>query len=206
MAEVLELATLRCAPLAQGDLSARLRDHLAGHPAGRFLGLWRTEFGTMGELVLLRAFDCAEAQQDERLRQLQGPDPFGAGDLLTGLRLDRYRAFPFLPPVVAPRHRGGIYEIRSYRLRPAGLAPTLAAWQAALDPARSYVRHLVTAMQALDGPPQITHIWGFHSLEHRARLRARHYAVGSWPPAGAPAQIAQAQSAILLAEPGSPLC
>jgi len=28
-------------------------------------------------------------------------------------------------------------------------------------------------MYALDGPPRITHIWGFSSLEERAALRAR---------------------------------
>jgi hypothetical protein len=36
-------------------------------------------------------------------------------------------------------------------------------------------------MYALDGPPRITHIWGFESLEQRAALRAKFYAAGLWP-------------------------
>ena len=36
----------------------------------------------------------------------------------------------------------------------------------------------VETAQALDGPPRITHIWGFSSLEERGRLRARYYAEG----------------------------
>jgi len=59
--------------------------------------------------------------------------------------------------------------------------------------------------QALDGPPRITHIWGFSSLEERGRLRARYYAEGLWPPKDAPAQIASAKTMISLPEPYSPL-
>jgi hypothetical protein len=59
-------------------------------------------------------------------------------------------------------------------------------------------------MYALDGPPRITHIWGFADLEQRAALRARSYAAGIWPPPGGPAQIAEATSTIGLPERYSP--
>jgi hypothetical protein len=60
-------------------------------------------------------------------------------------------------------------------------------------------------MYALDGPPRITHVWGFSSLEERAALRAKSYAAGIWPPKGGPENIHEATSAIALPEAYSPL-
>jgi hypothetical protein len=60
-------------------------------------------------------------------------------------------------------------------------------------------------MYALDGAPRITHIWGFHSLEERAALRAKFYAAGLWPPQGGPQQILEATSTIAIPEDDSPL-
>ena len=100
---------------------------------------------------------------------------------------------------------GGIYEFRTYHLKPGGLPPTLAGWEKAIKPAREYTSHLVINMYALDGPPRITHIWGFESLEQRAALRAKFYAAGLWPPSGGPKQIVEATSTIALSEDSSPL-
>ncbi|MCJ2144695.1 NIPSNAP family protein [Methylobacterium sp. E-066] len=83
--------------------------------------------------------------------------PFHAGDHITALTMDSDAPFLFLPPVRIGS-RDGMYEIRTYRLRPGGLAPTLAAWEAAIAPARAYTAHLVTNLYALDGAPRITHI------------------------------------------------
>jgi len=91
------------------------------------------------------------------------------------------------------------------RLKPGGLPPTLAGWEKAIQPAREYTSHLIINMYALDGPPRITHIWGFQSLEERAMLRAKFYAAGLWPPQGGPEQILEATSTIALSEDNSPL-
>ncbi|MCW6506929.1 NIPSNAP family protein [Lichenifustis flavocetrariae] len=101
--------------------------------------------------------------------------------------------------------RGGIYEVRTYRVKPGGLAPILSAWEAAIAPARDYTDHLVTNMYALDGAPRITHIWSFESLEERARLRADAYGAGVWPPKGGPDQILDATAANALPQGSSPL-
>ncbi|MCJ2092626.1 NIPSNAP family protein [Methylobacterium sp. J-072] len=82
---------------------------------------------------------------------------FHAGDHIMALTMDSDAPFPFLSPVRIGSHHG-VYEIRTYRLRPGGLAPTLAAWEAAIAPARAYTAHLVTNLYALDGAPRITHI------------------------------------------------
>lgn len=199
-----ELATLSCPLLAVGPVCERARAWAAEAEAGTLLGCWRAEIGTLGQVLVLRGFDTPEAMTAERRRALMSAAPFHGGDLLTALTLDSYAPFPFLPPL-RTGSRGGIYEIRTYRLRPGGLAPTLAAWEAAIGPARTYTEHLVTNLYALDGAPRITHIWAFSSLEERARLRADAYASGLWPPKGGPDQILEASSSIALPDSGSPL-
>jgi hypothetical protein len=200
-----ELATLSCPLLAVGQAAdgvhAWLRD---GDAKGRLLGCWRTEFGALGRLIVLRGFETPDDLAAERRRALLSANPFNAGRLVTALEMDSYAPFPFLPPI-RTGDRGGVYEVRTYRLKPGGLPPTLDAWAAALEPARAYTAHLVVNMYALDGAPRITHIWGFTSLEERAQLRGRAYGTGVWPPKGGPEQIAEATSTIALPHRPSPL-
>ena len=200
-----ELATLSCPLLAVGRASEGVYDWVNDAEAkGELFGCWRTEIGTLGRLIVLRGFEAPEDMTAERHRALLSANPFNAGSVVTALEMDSYAPFPFLPPI-RTGDRGGVYEFRTYRLKPGGLSPTLAAWEAALAPAREYTKHLVTNMYALDGAPRITHIWAFTSLEERAELRSRAYGAGVWPPEGGPDQIAEATSTIALPQGPSSL-
>lgn len=200
-----ELATLSCPLLALGE-AAEGAHAWVGDPAakGKLFGCWRSELGTLGRLLILRGFETLENMAAERRRALLSTSPFNAGSVVTALGMDSYASFSFLPPIRIG-DRGGVYEFRTYRLKPGGLAPTLAGWEAAIEPAREYTDHLVTNMYALDGEPRITHIWGFSSLEQRAGLRSRAYGAGVWPPKGGPEQILEATSTIALPQGTSPL-
>jgi hypothetical protein len=50
---------------------------------GTLLGCWRTEFSTLGRLLILREFDTADALHRERRRALLNANPFNAGRLTT---------------------------------------------------------------------------------------------------------------------------
>lgn len=201
-----ELATLSCPPLEVAALSRCARDWIDDAAAeGQVLGMWRSDIGTIGQLLVLRGFEAESDLRRERRRALLSTNPFAANRVATSLSMETFAPFPFLPPV-RPRIYGGIFEFRTYHLKPGGLPATLAGWEKAIEPAHAYTAHLVTNMYALDGAPRITHIWGFSSLEERLRLRADHYAAKLWPPEGGPRQIAQANSMIAIAEEGSPLC
>lgn len=200
-----ELATLSCPLLSLGQASDSVRAWVGGGEArGRLFGFWRTELGTLGRLLVLRGFEEPEHLSAERRRALLSANPFNAGNVMSALEMHSYAPFPFLPPI-RTGDRGGVYEFRTYTLKPGGLPPTLAGWEAAIEPAREYTEHLVVAMYALDGAPRITHVWAFSSLEERAGLRSRAYAAGVWPPNGGPEQIAEATSTIALPQDASPL-
>ncbi len=205
MSNLYELATLSAPLLRVADLSERTCAYLTADEArGRLLGGWRTEIGSLGRPLVLRGFDNQEELSEERRRILLSANPFNAADTISGFRMESYQPFPFLPPVQLSG-RGGVFEIRTYLLQPGGLPPTLAGWEQAIEPARDYTNHLVINMYALDGPPRITHLWGFESLEQRASLRSAAYGTGVWPPKGGPENILEAESAIALPETWSPL-
>lgn len=198
-----DLTTFSFPPLEQPAYSSAAHQWvLAGE--GRLLGAWHSEIGELFQMKILRGFGTVDELERERQRALMSHHPFNINDLRSRLTMERYTRFPFLPDV-EPRAFGQFYEFRTYYLKPAGLLPTLAAWKEAIGPAHDYTQHLVINMYAFDGPPRVTHIWGFSSLEERAELRARHYAAGVWPPKGAPQQIATAVSTICLPEEYSPL-
>lgn len=155
-------------------------------------------------MLVLRGFDNASALAQERHRGLLSTNPFNAGRLVTALEMDTYMPFPFLPPIRSGA-RGPVYEFHTYKLKPGGLSPTLPGWEAAITPARDCTAHLVINMYALDGPPRITHIWGFDSLAQRASPRAAAYSAGVWPPKGGPENILEATSTMALPEGCSPL-
>lgn len=200
-----ELATLSCPLLAVGQAAEAAGAWVNDAEAkGQLLGCWRSELGALGRVLVLRGFETPEDMTAERRRALLSANPFNAGTVATSLEMDSYAPFPFLPPI-RTRDRGRAYEVRTYRLRPGGLPPTLAGWEAAITPARPYTDHLVVALYALDGPTRITHIWGFASLEERAELRTRAYGAGVWPPKGGPDQIIEATSTIAIPQGASPL-
>ena len=199
MRELYELTTLAFPLLSTSEVARAARTWVAmPEAAGSLLGCWRTEIGPLGRLLILRRFDDAGALQTERQRALSSANPFNAGGVITGLEMDSYSPFPFLPPARATHD--AVYEVRTYKLKPGGLPPTLAGWEAAIAPARDYTAHLRINMYALDGPPRITHIWGFDSLAQRASLRAAAYGAGIWPPKGGPENIQEATSTIVLPE------
>jgi NIPSNAP len=200
MRELYELTTLAFPLLSVSEVTKAARGWVSMPDAvGTLLGCWRTEIGPLGRMLILRRFDDAGALQRERHRALSSANPFNAGGVITALEMDSYMPFPFLPPARAGTH-DAVYEFRTYKLKPGGLPPTLAGWEAAIAPARDYTAHLMINMYALDGPPRITHVWGFDSLAQRASLRTAAYSAGIWPPKGGPENILEAISVIALPE------
>jgi NIPSNAP len=197
MSKFYELTTLACPLLSASEVAqAAQRWISAADATGTPLGIWRAEFGTLGRLLILRGFEDAGALQRERHRALLSANPFNAGGLITALEMDSYVPFSFLPPARPSVH--AVFEFRTYKLKPGGLPPTLAGWAAAIAPAKDYTAHLVINMYALDGPPRITHIWGFETLAQRASLRAAAYSAGIWPPKGGPENMIEATSTVAL--------
>ena len=200
-----EFVTLSVQTATAGKVVAAAERYLAAHAQRATLhGVWVAEIGTLNRVQIVRSFPSSDALAAERERMLVEGDLFGATDLLTGLALDTYAAFPFVAPLATGTH-GNVYEVREYHVRPAGLRPTLAAWEAAL-PARQKHSTILFAGYALEGAvPRIIHVCPYASVDQRTRIRGEAVAAGVWPPKGGPDWLTDMQSTIYVPAAWSPL-
>jgi hypothetical protein len=192
--------TLR--PGTQSKALAVLKDTLAN--SSGLLACWYSEVGALNQILIVRATNDPEAAIASRMDTLTSGNPFGVGEWMTGMSMDTYLAFDFLPPI-KPGKYGPYYEVRTYMFKADGLAPTVELWRKAV-PDRSTVSHLLIAMTSVTGTvTRFMHIWPYPSLDERMRLRAKAVDDGVWPPPGGPSYLASQQSDIYLPATFSPL-
>src|SRR5262249_58190815 len=111
--------------------------------------------------------------------------------------MDTYVSFPFMPRITPGRY-GPFYEVRTYALRPDGLATTIELWRKAV-PGRLTVSPLLAAMYSVTGPLlRFMHICPYASLDQPQPLRTKAVADGVWPPPGGPDQLSAEQAGISL--------
>jgi NIPSNAP len=175
---------------------------LANDPG--LLACWYSEIGALNQILIIRSMTDPKVTLEVRMAMLKSKSPFGVGEFMTGMTMDTFIAFDFLPPM-QPGTYGPFYEVRSYVLKTGGLEPTIELWRKAV-PARNKISPLLTAMSSVTGAvTRFTHIWPYKSLEERGRLRAKAMDEGVWPPPGGPDQLAVQQTDIYLPASFSPI-
>ena len=168
------------------------------------LACWYSEIGTLNRILIIRKSVDAAKVVENRVATLNARNPFGIGEFITDLSLDTYVPFDFMPPL-QPGTFGPCYEVRSYVLKPDGLAPTIELWRKAV-PGRADVSPLLAAMVAVTGAAiRFMHIWPYKSYDERARLREKAVADGAWPPPGGPGHLISQQADIYLPAAFSPM-
>jgi hypothetical protein len=202
LTERYDITTIAVRPGTHPQALAVLDKTLSGD--ADLLACWYSEIGAVNQILIIRRAADASAALAARFRQLESSNPFGIGELITGLSADTYVPFDFVAPMT-PGDFGPCYEVRSYVLKPGGVAPTIALWRKAV-PGRAAVSPLLAAMIAATGPAiRFMHIWPYRSFDERARLRAKAVADGVWPPPGGPDLLLSQQVDIYLPAPFSPL-
>jgi len=120
------------------------------------------------------------------------------------MTMDTYVSFDFIAPL-RPGQFGPCYEVRTYMLKPGGLAPTIELWRKAV-PGRATVSPVLAAMTSVTGAvTRFLHIWPYKSFDERARLRDKAVADGVWPPPGGPGHLISQQVDIYLPAAFSPM-
>jgi NIPSNAP protein len=202
LAEHYEIATVTVRPGTHPQALALLERTLANDPS--LLACWYSEIGALNRILIIRKSADAAVTLEKRLATLRARSPLGIGEFIADLSLDTYTAFDFMPPL-----RGGAvgpcFEVRTYGLKPDGLAPTIELWRKAV-PARARVSPLLAAMVAVTGAAiRFLHIWPYNSFDERAQLRAKAVADGVWPPPSGPSHLLSQQADIYLPAAFSPL-
>jgi hypothetical protein len=185
-------------PQALARLEKTLVDDL------NLLACWYSEIGALNRILIIRKSGGAAKTIADRFAALTARNPFGIGEFITELSLDSYVPFDFMPPL-RPGAYGPCYEVRSYVLKPDGLAPTIELWRKAV-PRRAGVSPLLAAMVAATGVAiRFMHVWPYKTYDERARLREKAVADGVWPPPGGPGHLVSQQADIYLPAAFSPM-
>jgi NIPSNAP len=167
------------------------------------LACWYSDIGAVNRILLIRKSLEATATLERRMTLLKSDNPFGIGEFIVAIAMDTYVSFDFIPPL-QPGEFGPCYEVRTYMLKPGGLAPTVELWRKAV-PGRSTVSPILAAMTAVTGSvTRFMHIWPYKSFDERARLRDKVVADGVWPPPGGPGHLISQQVDIYLPASFSP--
>lgn len=202
MAEYYDVTIAAVRPGTHPQALAVLEKTLAGD--SDLLACWYSDIGALNRILIIRKSADADAAIENRFAALSAKSPFGVGEFVTELSLDTYVPFDFMPPL-RPGTFGPCYEVRSYILKPNGLAPTIELWRKAV-PARARVSPLLAAMVAVTGAAiRFMHVWPYKTYDERARLREKAVADGVWPPPGGPGHLISQQADIYLPAAFSPL-
>lgn len=198
-----ELTTLDAHSSHAKDIAAGVAAWQAEAKTGTLLGIFLADVGALNQVYVLRGFADASAVMTERQRALFSSSPFNAGTHLTGMAMETYAPFPYLPPI-KPGAYGGVYEFRAYTLKTGGVPGIVNLWESWIA-TRVAVTPLTMAMYALDGAPRYVHIWPYADAAVRAKTRADCVAKGIWPPKGTATHLQTMRSTITVPLPGSPL-
>jgi len=168
------------------------------------LACWYSDIGAVNQILIIRKPADAAATLDARFAALNAADPFGISEYVVAMAMDSYVPFNFIAPL-RPGEFGPCYEVRTYMLKPTGLAPTIEAWRKAV-PGRMKISPVLAAMTSVTGAvTRFLHVWPYKSFDERARLRAQAAAAGVWPPPGGPGHLVSQQVDIYLPAPFSPM-
>ena len=202
MAEAYDVTIVLVRPGTHPQALAALGKSLADDR--NLLACWYSEIGAVNQILIIRKPADAAATLDARFAVLSATNPFGMSEYIVAMAMDTYVAFDFIAPL-RPGEFGPCYEVRSYVLKPNGLAPTIEAWRKAV-PGRMKISPVLAAMTSVTGAvTRFLHVWPYKSFDDRARLRAKAAAEGVWPPPGGPDHLVSQQVDIYLPAPFSPM-
>ena len=156
---------------------------------GTIGGVFSTEVGTMGEIVVIRPYD-----PDASARAARGD---GRGRLEASVApqtMELLQAAPFMKPLEA-QEVGKVYELAWYDFAPGGVAPAIEALGASL-PAREAL-HPITGVWSVEVGFALDRVYvltPYRDWDQRHELQANQ---GAWPPAF-PSAALSAGSKLLL--------
>jgi len=202
LAETYDVTIATVRPGTHPQALAAIEKTLTNDPG--LLACWYTDIGALNRILIIRKSADAAKVVENRFAALDARNLLGIGEFITDLSLDTYVSFDFMPPL-RPGAYGPCYEVRSYVLKPDGLAPTIELWRKAV-PARARVSPVLAAMVAVTGAAiRFIHIWPYKSYDERARLREKAVADSVWPPPGGPSHLVSQQADIYLPAAFSPM-
>lgn len=201
-----DVTTITVQPNTHGKALPHVEQWLKANPRnGEFLACWFCDIGDLNTIMLIHDYGADGAGMvADRDAVAKSDNPFGCRELITAMSADTYVMFPFLAAMKAGQ-AGPIFEVRTYRLKPNGLSPTLKAWEGSV-PGRMKLSPILAAMYSASGvTTRFMHVWPYPDLSTRATMRKTAIDTGVWPPPGGPDHLITMRNDIYLPAAFSPI-
>ncbi|EIN13886.1 NIPSNAP-domain-containing protein [Punctularia strigosozonata HHB-11173 SS5] len=98
---------------------------------------------------------------------------------LTSRELQLCQEFAFLPSS-PPREAGGIFELRTYTLKPGTLLQWEHTWRKGIDARRQFVEPVGAWFSQVGRLNHVHHLWQYRSLQDRKETREKAWKLGEW--------------------------
>jgi len=158
----------------------------AGMPArtklSRFGGFWRTEVGTLNQIIHVWPYkDLNERDQTRAEAVRTGVWPPKIQDHILEMESKILHPAPFSPHF-EPGEHGNLYEFRTYTYGPGHVTKVMEAWEPMVK-ARAAISPLIFAGYTDIGPlNQWVHVWAYKNMADRETRRGQAMKPGVWPP------------------------
>ncbi|NQW10149.1 MAG: NIPSNAP family protein [Alphaproteobacteria bacterium] len=176
---------------------------------GKLEGYWMTEIGPLNQVMHLWSY--ADLNTRQELRDALGRNDAWrtkylpvAGPLI--IRQD-VRLMRAVKPVVAPTGTGHVFEYRVYRCKVGKTRPFAEKLRDAMPVREKYSQNVGIWLSEAGQPNEVSHLWAYDSLNHRAEVRAAVARDPEWQAftKNGPELIEEMQTMILLPSAHSPM-
>ena len=201
---IYNLAYLSLKPNTLGPVLAALPAAAPKAAGGIFLGCFLCEFGALNRVAVLTGYADLETCLATRETAGTAGAAYAIAPQLAAFEQLAMKPLPFVGDITPGAH-GPFYEIRTYRVGDGGMDATEQAWEKGIEPRRALSPLLSVMATAEDAPSTLVHIWTYHSLDERARVRAKASADRIWPAAGTSDHLLSLRSELFMPMGFSPL-
>ncbi|KAJ7040340.1 hypothetical protein C8F04DRAFT_1083283 [Mycena alexandri] len=172
----------------------------------KLTGNWEVVVGEQDTFIHILEFEGYEKTSQllnapTHLRAYQEMAPF-----LNSRSSQLSQEFAFLP-TAPPHDQGGIFELRSYQLKPGTLLEWENTWRRGIEARRKFVAPVGAWFSQVGRLHQVHHLWQYPSLEVRKELREQAWQIDGWAETvSKTSQLTKFQDAFILRSlPFSPL-
>lgn len=169
------------APLL-GQYSGEIARGIRGDEYGKLEGYWITEIGPLNKVMHLWSYDSLDHRAERRAAL--GKNPRWQSEYLTKalpliLRQDT-RLMDAVRPIQKPENDGNVYEYRYYRCKTGKAAEFAEHLKDAMPIREKHSKNVAIFLSIAGQPNEVSHIWAYESLNHRAEARAAAAADPGW--------------------------
>jgi hypothetical protein len=145
-----------------------------------------SEFGPLNQALHIWPYENLEERREIREKTTGITDwPPPTGDLLAAQSAEIYFPAPFNDESITGA-QGPFYELRTYTYATGEIPAVIDAWSTAIEKRKNLSPFIGAWYTELGVLNKWAHLWGYSSLEERARVRNTAVETGIWPPKDAP--------------------